>query len=94
MPIKVVALFTAKPGKTDELKEVLLGLIAPTHQEEGCIYYELHQDLDSGEFAMLEEWESIEALAAHFETPHIQDALSKFESLIDNLDVRKYQLVS
>jgi len=43
-PYTVLALFEAKKGKEQELKEVLISLIEPTKHEPGCIDYLLHQD--------------------------------------------------
>lgn len=43
-----------------------------TLQEEGCITYEFFRDLTAdGRLAVIEEWESADHLAAHFETDHM-----------------------
>jgi hypothetical protein len=36
----------AKPGKEEALRKVLLGLVAPTKKEAGCVQYDLHVDND------------------------------------------------
>ena len=41
-----VAEFHAKPGKTDELIAALHALMEPTHEEPGCMRYELNQRAD------------------------------------------------
>ncbi|MEI7534331.1 MAG: antibiotic biosynthesis monooxygenase, partial [Verrucomicrobiae bacterium] len=40
--VTVVATFQARPGKETELKNALIGLVAPTRKEAGCINYDLH----------------------------------------------------
>jgi hypothetical protein len=42
--VRVVARVVAVPDKVEEVKSILLGLIEPTRQEEGCIVYELLQN--------------------------------------------------
>ena len=95
MGLRVVAHLEGRPEKASELKGLLEGLIAPTHQEAGCIAYELLEDVeDPAKFTFVEEWASDEALAAHFETEHIQNALARLpELLAADLDLRKYRLV-
>ncbi|TAK94934.1 MAG: antibiotic biosynthesis monooxygenase, partial [Verrucomicrobia bacterium] len=40
--ITVVATFKARPGKESELRAALIGLVAPTRKEAGCLNYDLH----------------------------------------------------
>ena len=43
-----------------------------TRGEAGCLAYAFYQDVESPTvFRVFEEWESAEALAAHFETDHM-----------------------
>jgi quinol monooxygenase YgiN len=89
--LRIVALLNAKAGKEPELEVLLQGLIEPTRAEAGCIRYELHaNNEDPGEFTFLEEWTGEEALAAHFESVHIRDALELFPDLLDGqLELRR-----
>ena len=81
--VHVLALFTADPGKEEELERALLALIEPTRKEAGCIRYDLVQGLGkSAEFAFIEEWESAEHLNAHSQTPHVREAGAKAANLI------------
>jgi quinol monooxygenase YgiN len=42
----------------------------------------------------VEEWTGAPALEAHFETPHLKNALARFPDLLAaELDVRRYRLV-
>jgi len=80
--ITVVATFEARPGKESELKQVLLGLVAPTHKEQGCINYDLHVSADSpGKFLFYENWTSKDLLDAHLSAPHIKALLPRVDEL-------------
>ncbi len=68
--LRVVAHMYAKPGKEEELRSLLLGLIAPTRKEPGCIKYELHGNQENpSEFAFIEEWTDGSALDAEAGIP-------------------------
>ncbi len=80
--ITVVATFEARPGKEAELKQALLGLLAPTRKEAGCINYDLHVSSESpAKFLFHENWESKEMLDAHLKSPHIAALLPRVDEL-------------
>lgn len=93
--IRVVARIVALPEKVEPLKSILLALIEPTRQEEGCIAYELLQNRDNPtDFTFVEEWRSQEFLSAHLASAHVQNAVSQLDGLIAaEPDIRVYQLV-
>lgn len=95
MAVRVVAHLQAHPDRTEELRDLLEGLVIPTRQEPGCVSYEMLESLDDPtRFTFVEEWTSSEALDAHFETEHIQNALANFPGLLAaELDLRTYRLV-
>jgi quinol monooxygenase YgiN len=41
--IPVVAIIRAKAGKEKALEELLKKIVAPTHEEPGCLRYALHK---------------------------------------------------
>ena len=94
--LRVIARLKAKSGKSEELRSLLMGLITPTHQESGCISYEMLQNReDPSEFTFVEEWTDPAALDSHFQTEHIQNALKRFpELLAEELDLRRYTKVA
>ncbi|MBD2453957.1 antibiotic biosynthesis monooxygenase [Nostoc sp. FACHB-87] len=94
--LRVVARFIALPNKVEELKALLLSVIAPTRQEAGVISYELLQNQsDPTDFTFVEEWTSAEALETHLNTPHIQAALGKLEGLLAAApDISRYNLLA
>lgn len=96
-PIRVVAQITVRHGKEDEVKSVLSSLVKPTHQESGCLHYELLQNNDDpAEFVLLEEWETQAALDGHTAASHTKTAEARMESLIKKSppDVRFYRTVA
>ncbi len=66
------------PGQEEDLKRHLVSLAAPTRAGPGCIRYDLYQLPDEKhEFLRYEEWESLEALEAHKQTPHIRGSFER-----------------
>lgn len=69
--IKVVAKKLVNEGKVEEVIELYEELVRETRKEEGCIKYELYQDeKDSRILAVIEEWESKDALEKHMNSEH------------------------
>ena len=80
--ITVVATFQAKPGKAEELKRALIGLVAPTRKEAGCVNYDLHiSPEDPGKFLFHENWTTKAALDAHLQNDHIKVLLPRMDDL-------------
>jgi quinol monooxygenase YgiN len=72
-PIIMTVLFEARPGKEAELRKALTDLLAPTRQEDGCLFYDLHVAADNpSRFLFHESWASDAHHDAHDRTPHIQ----------------------
>lgn len=92
---RVIAIFHARPGREEELLEVLRALVEPTRAEPGCHTYELWRSRgDPAELTFVEEWESAEALAAHAASEHIAAARARYPELIlGEVDLRLYDLV-
>jgi quinol monooxygenase YgiN len=76
-PIRVVARFAVKPECVDDFIEAARRtLVEPTVGEPGCLLYDLCQDeADPTRFAMVEAWESAEALDAHLAQESLQQAV-------------------
>jgi quinol monooxygenase YgiN len=72
-PIVLNVHFQAAPGHEKELGAQLRALVAPTHEEPGCIIYELHFDPeDPSKFMFYEKFTSQAAIDHHVSTPHFQ----------------------
>ncbi len=69
--VKVIAKNYAKEEKIDEILKLCTELIGDTRNEEGCVKYELYQDIkDSTILTFVEEWENKEALEKHMQSEH------------------------
>ncbi|MGH0034132.1 MAG: putative quinol monooxygenase [Myxococcota bacterium] len=84
------------PAKREAAVAAAQEVMEATARESGCISYTFSADLaDPGRFLIFEEWESEEALKAHFTTPHMatfQAAMGGFG--IQEMNVQKYQVDS
>ena len=83
--ITVVATFEARPGKETELKQLLLGLLAPTRKEAGCLNYDLHISPDHpAKFLFHENWTSKELLDAQLSAeaiPALRELAERFKEI-------------
>lgn len=69
--IKVVARKLVNEGKIEEVKALYEQLVEESRKEKGCIKYELYQDeSDPQVLAVIEEWESKDALNKHKKSEH------------------------
>ena len=97
--VHVLARFTARPGKEDALKAVLIGLVPPTRRELGCYQYDLlvdNSDDYQAEYVrnFVERWDDEAALDQHLETSHLKKALTQIEDLVEvPPEIRRYTLV-
>jgi len=81
-PIIMTVTFQARHGKEAELKEALTEVVAPTRQEDGCLFYDLHVAVDDpSKFLFHESWSSNAHHEAHDRTPHIQRLRSRIGEL-------------
>ena len=67
-----------------------------SRKEPGCLTYEFYAALSSDtEFLLFQEWESIDALQDHFDTPHMETFLSEFPDVLNGeIVTRRYEVRS
>lgn len=71
--IKVVAKSEVKKGEKDKVLGMLDEMIEKTRAEEGCISYELYEDVNNPNIiTFIEEWENEESLNNHIKSEHFQ----------------------
>ncbi|MFB2773195.1 putative quinol monooxygenase [Pelatocladus sp. BLCC-F211] len=94
--VQVLARVVALSGKEDAVGSLLLQLVEPTRQEEGCIRYELLQNhAEPTEFIFTEEWENEVALMAHLDSIHLQEIFLEVGKLLAAPPViHRYQLLA
>ena len=93
--IIVAGTIPIRADKREEAIEAALWMAEQTNQEEGCISYAFFADLkDPNLFHIFEEWESGEALAAHFEAPHMAEFRQRIPNFVAGPGKRKRYEVS
>jgi quinol monooxygenase YgiN len=84
------------PAQRDEAVAAAVAMMRETRREPGCLAYAFSADLEEeGSFRLFEEWESQDALDAHFASPHMaafQGAVAKLG--VREMTVRKYAIQS
>ena len=93
--VHVVARYLAKPGKEDEVKSVLMALVAPSRRELGCYQYDLLRNpAEPRDFCFVERWEDDRTVDQHSATAHVQAARASVEDLVEvPPDVRRYHIL-
>jgi Uncharacterized conserved protein len=80
--LTVFATFEARSGKEAELRAALIGLVAPTRKEAGCLSYDFHSASDnSAKFISYETWASKAQADAHLQSPHVVALLPRVGEL-------------
>ncbi|HEV7256999.1 MAG TPA: putative quinol monooxygenase [Bosea sp. (in: a-proteobacteria)] len=83
-PVKIVASLTARPGRAEELKALLFGMVAPSRAEPGNLRWDIWQDqTDPGHFVLDELYTDDDAIAAHRTTPHFRTYLGCIADLAE-----------
>jgi len=80
------------PANTEAATSAALEMMKETRKEPGCISYTFTSDLaEPGAFRIFEEWESQNALEAHFASPHMAAVQGRVGELgVKSMDVKKY----
>ncbi|MHB8755938.1 MAG: putative quinol monooxygenase [Candidatus Acidiferrales bacterium] len=93
--LTVIARVRAKAGYEARARDVLLGLIAPTRAEAGCINYDLHVSQDDPEqFVFYENWLSEAHLEAHANSPHLRAFRNAADEILDGaVEVTKWRML-
>jgi len=72
------------PANQEKAAAAAREIMVETAKEPGCISYTFSADLsDAGTFRIFEEWETQDALDAHFKTLH----MAKFQSVVPTLGI-------
>ena len=100
--INVVASIRVKTGKLSDYLSILKANMRVVQKEKGCIEYIPTIDvdtklppqvLDKNCVTLLEKWESLEALHAHLEAPHMLDYREKVKDLVESVTLKVLQEV-
>ncbi|WP_380178126.1 putative quinol monooxygenase [Kalamiella sp. sgz302252] len=81
--VRIVAKFTARAGKADELKRVLNAGVKPARAEAGCVHYDLYRSVEDGNvFLFHETWQDAQAVDIHGGQPHFKTLMADAEPLL------------
>ena len=84
--IAIIARIKTKPDAIKQARTEMKKIIQPTFSiDEGCIRYELFQDLDDpATFVFLETWKDGECLIKHLESGHLKAYFKAMEGLVES----------
>lgn len=92
--LKIVAIMTVKPECIEDIKPIFQAIVTGSQEEDGCIFYNLHQDInDPTKFVMLEEWDSQEAIDFHNNTEHYKTFKEASKGMIEKSEVSVLKLI-
>ena len=100
MPIDVIASIRTAPGRREELIRIFKENVPNVLAEKGCIHYYPTVDIDSGAAAqaldksvvtIVERWESLAALDAHFQAPHMDAYREKVKGIVESVSLKVLQ---
>jgi quinol monooxygenase YgiN len=93
--ITIVSKATVKEEKVEEYLEIIHELINESRKEEGCIKYDLYQDLNNKNIlTFIEEWKDQEAIKIHNESPHYTNIVPKLRLFREkSAEVNLYNLL-
>lgn len=94
--IVVAGHVTVKPEHRDEAVQRAIAIARDSESEDGCISYRFFCDLeDANVFHIFEEWESQEALDAHFQTEHLKEFQQHVAKLVAGpMSIKQYEIAS
>lgn len=73
----IIARFRARDGHADEVARLLLGFVAPSRSENGCLFYDLYRDQDDRNlFVIVDGWRNRAAFDAHASSAHVASTLA------------------
>ena len=96
--IHVIATITTKPGKREAFLAEFHRIMPAVHAETGCIEYGPTIDVDSGVSVqgplrsdvavIIEKWESLAALKAHMQAPHMVEYRVRVKDLVEGVTLQ------
>lgn len=97
--VKIVATLTPFPQHIDAVRKAARAMVAPTHQEPGCLQYDFHesQAINVQElakpgkvsFMFIERWTSEDDLKKHVAMDYHDRFLEELDGKLESLNVQK-----
>ena len=81
-----------KPECRDDALQLARRMSEETQKETGCLSYDFYVGLrDPDTLVLFQEWESMDALMNHFQTPHMEEFLQALPDLLaGEITTRRY----
>lgn len=86
----VVAVFTPKPEYYAEIKDLLFRITPLVHDEPGCEFYTMNEDVD-GRLIQIEAWTTKQHWLDHIEQQTVLDILAGVEDKLTK-DIEVYEM--
>ena len=95
MELFIFARFHARPGKQDAVTEALRDVLAPSHEEPGCLGIQAFRSIrDPQLFYIHSRWTDEAAFESHAGMPHTVRFIERVTPLIDHpLDVNRVHTI-
>lgn len=92
--LPMIVKFEVKKGYEELVKKELLKMVEITLKEDGCVAYDLHQDIEYPNiFMFYEVWATYDAWKKHDQMPHIKDFNKATQGYIEKISVNKLVLI-
>lgn len=89
--IRIVGKNKIIEGKRNEFIKLAQELIEKSNKEEGCISYDLYEDLaDYNTLTFIETWQDKQAVDVHVVSQHYKQIIPKLGKFVQEKDVRLY----
>ncbi|MGYP001292474667 len=98
--IHVIASITVKDTQLESFIEIFKANIPNVMKENGCIEYSATMDVetdvaiqqtDKNVVTVIEKWESLSHLKAHFTAPHMLDYKSRVDDMVETVSLKILQ---
>ncbi|MBI3821266.1 MAG: antibiotic biosynthesis monooxygenase [Planctomycetes bacterium] len=96
--IHVIATITVKPGKRDAFLAEFHRIMPAVHAEAGCLEYGPTVDVATGlsmqgalrenVAVIIEKWDSVDALKAHSQAPHMAEYRVRVKDLVESVTLQ------
>ncbi len=92
--VTLIVILRAREGQETLLEAELRALVGPSRREEGCLAYNLHQNIDTpGALLLQEVWASREAHTEHTYTPHFLRWNARKDALLASRDANFWKQI-
>jgi quinol monooxygenase YgiN len=99
--IHVIATIELKPGTRPAFLNEFHALMPEVHAEQGCLEYGPTVDVNTGlppqppsrdnVVVVVEKWQSVDALKAHLQAPHMNRYRERVKEMVVNVELRVLQ---